>query len=89
MGGKSHLNMQSDRPESGGANKDDIREKSGILEREKEEFAAKDAERRRAKPAPNDESGETSSGGEGQSGRSTERDGYGGSGEPETRTFND
>ena len=88
MGGKSHLNMQSDRPESGGANKDDIREKSGILEREKEEFAAKDAERRRAKPAPNDESGETGSG-EGQSGRSTERDGYGGSGEPETRTFND
>ncbi len=59
MGGKSSNNFQRDRPESGGADRDDIREKSGILDREKEDFAQRDAERRRAKPAPNDESGES------------------------------
>ena len=89
MGGKPSNSFQRDRPESGGADRDDIREKSGILEREKEQFAERDAERRRALPAPNDESGESGSGSEGQPGRSTERDGYGGSGEPESRTFDD
>ena len=44
MGGKSSHFYQSDRPESGGADHNEQREKSGILEREKEEFAAKEAE---------------------------------------------
>jgi hypothetical protein len=44
MGGKSSHFMQSDRPESGGADRDDVREKSGILEREKQEFAAREAD---------------------------------------------
>lgn len=61
MGGKSSNNMQSDRPESGGADRDDIRERSGILDRDKDEFSKHDAERKRAAPAPNDESGEASS----------------------------
>lgn len=49
MGGKSSHFMQSDRPESGGANKDGIREKTGLHEREKNEFAA--SEQAKAKPA--------------------------------------
>jgi hypothetical protein len=60
MGGKGSNNLESDRPESGGADRDDIREKSGILERNKDELARHEAERHRAKPAPNDESGESS-----------------------------
>lgn len=40
MGHKPSNNFQSDRPESGGADHDEQREKSGILEREKQEFAA-------------------------------------------------
>ena len=88
MGGKSPNNLQSDRPESGGADRDDIRERSGILDKEKEEFAKRDAERRRAKPAPNDETGEStadhdapySDGKAGGRNRET-------SGEPETRSF--
>jgi hypothetical protein len=39
MGGKPSNNLPSDRPESGGADKDMEREKSGLLEREKEKFA--------------------------------------------------
>ncbi|HVE79327.1 MAG TPA: hypothetical protein VNA89_10720 [Gemmatimonadaceae bacterium] len=41
--------MQSDRPESGGSDRDGIREKTGLHEREKNEFAA--AEQAKAKPA--------------------------------------
>jgi hypothetical protein len=48
MGGKSELNMQTDRPESGGADKDMQREKSGLLEREKEKFAVEEHEKRAA-----------------------------------------
>jgi hypothetical protein len=40
MGAKPSNNLQSDRPESGGADKDMAREKSGLLERDKEKFAA-------------------------------------------------
>ena len=61
MGGNRSINLQSNRPESGGADRDDIREKSGILDRNKDELARHEAERHRAKPAPNDESGEASS----------------------------
>jgi hypothetical protein len=45
MGGKASNNFQSDRPESGGADKDMQREKSGLLDREKEKFAAEQARR--------------------------------------------
>jgi hypothetical protein len=42
MGTKPSNNFQSDRPESGGADRDQEREKSGLLEREKREFAKAD-----------------------------------------------
>lgn len=51
MGGKPSNNMQSDRPESGGADKDMQREKSGLLEREKEKFAEEQIEKRGDAPA--------------------------------------
>ena len=43
MGAKASQNFQSDRPESGGADKDMLREKSGLQERDKEKFAAEQA----------------------------------------------
>ena len=46
MGGKASNYLQSDRPESGGADKDMQREKSGLLEREKEQFAVEEHEQR-------------------------------------------
>ena len=46
MGGKPSNNMQSDRPESGGADKDMQREKSGLLDLEKEKFAEEQVEKR-------------------------------------------
>lgn len=45
MGAKASNNFQSNRPESGGADKDMQREKSGLLDRDKERFAAEEAER--------------------------------------------
>ncbi|MFL5608058.1 MAG: hypothetical protein ACJ8AD_16515 [Gemmatimonadaceae bacterium] len=39
MGAKPSNNLKSDRPESGGADKDMAREKSGLLDRDKEKFA--------------------------------------------------
>jgi hypothetical protein len=45
MGGKASNYLQSDRPESGGADKDMQREKSGLLDRDKERFAAEESER--------------------------------------------
>jgi hypothetical protein len=39
MGTKPSNNFQSDRPESGGANHDEARENSGLLERAKQQFA--------------------------------------------------
>lgn len=50
MGGKPSNNMQSDRPESGGADKDMQRENSGLLEREKEKFAEEQVEKRADAP---------------------------------------
>ncbi len=55
MGGKASNNMQSDRPESGGADKDMQREKSGLLEQEKEKFAEEQVEKRG--DAPEQQSG--------------------------------
>jgi hypothetical protein len=46
MGGKASNFMQSDRPESGGADKDMLREKSGLLDRDKEKFAVEEHEKR-------------------------------------------
>lgn len=51
MGGKSSHFIPSNRPESGGANKDERLEKSGILEREKEDFAAAEQEKDEGKRA--------------------------------------
>ncbi|HET9798384.1 MAG TPA: hypothetical protein VFP90_10360 [Gemmatimonadaceae bacterium] len=45
MGGKASNNLQSDRPESGGADRDMLREKSGLLERDREKFASERAKR--------------------------------------------
>ena len=45
MGSKASNFFQSDRPESGGADKDMQREKSGLLERDKERFAAEQQKR--------------------------------------------
>lgn len=57
MGGNSqHRNHESNRPESGGADHDESFAKSGLLEREKEEFAAREAEKNRSKPGKPDES---------------------------------
>ena len=58
MGGKASNFFQSDRPESGGADKDMQREKSGLLERDKERFASeqqkRDEQRRDEQPADED-----------------------------------
>ena len=43
MGAKASNNFQSDRPESGGADKDMLREKSGLPDRDKEQFATEQA----------------------------------------------
>ena len=45
MGGKAPNSIPSNRPESGGTDKDGVREKSGLLEREKNEFAAAEQEK--------------------------------------------
>ena len=43
MGTKPSTNFQSDRPESGGADRDGERENSGLREREKQKFASEKA----------------------------------------------
>ena len=55
MGGKPSNAMQSNRPESGGADKDEQHEKSGILERDKNKFAAKEQEKSQSRPATKEE----------------------------------
>lgn len=45
MGVKPSNVFQMDRPESGGSDRDDVREQSGLLEREKRKFAADQASR--------------------------------------------
>jgi hypothetical protein len=52
MGSKPSNNFQSDRPESGGADKDMSREKSGLIERDKEKFASEQAKRASAPADP-------------------------------------
>jgi hypothetical protein len=46
MGGKASNNFQSNRPESGGADKDMQREQSGLLDRDKEKFAVDEHNKR-------------------------------------------
>ena len=50
MGGKPSHAMPSNRPEAGGADRDMIQEKSGILDREKNEFAASQKEKEESRP---------------------------------------
>jgi hypothetical protein len=45
MGGKPSHAMQSNRPESGGADHKEVQEKSGLLEREKQQFAQAEQEK--------------------------------------------
>lgn len=51
MGGKPSNHLQSNRPESGGADKDMQREKSGLLDHAKEQFAVDEHEKRAAEAA--------------------------------------
>lgn len=51
MGSKSSNFFQSDRPESGGANKDESREKSGLLDRDQQTYATSEADREAAATA--------------------------------------
>ena len=46
MGGKPSHAIPSNRPESGGADKDGLKETSGLLEKSKQEFAAAEQKRR-------------------------------------------
>ena len=52
MGSKASNFFQSDRPESGGADKDMLREKSGLADRDKERFAREQAKRASAPRDP-------------------------------------
>ncbi|MDB4899284.1 MAG: hypothetical protein JWN53_1092 [Gemmatimonadetes bacterium] len=47
---KPDINLKTDRPESGGADKDMQRESSGLLDRDKEKFAQEEAEKRAEAP---------------------------------------
>ncbi|HUQ46320.1 MAG TPA: hypothetical protein VM033_06700 [Gemmatimonadaceae bacterium] len=58
MGGKASNNLQSNRPESGGADKDMQREKSGLLDRDKETFAVDEHEKRAGEASAQRESSE-------------------------------
>ena len=60
MGAKASNNYQSNRPESGGADKDMQREKSGLLDRDKERFAAEETERHAAARAGSEKRAENS-----------------------------
>ena len=46
MGSKPSHAIPSNRPETGGADRDDAQEKSGLLEREKQQFAKSDEAKR-------------------------------------------
>ncbi|CAN5244900.1 hypothetical protein BH09GEM1_BH09GEM1_15090 [soil metagenome] len=55
MGGKASNQMQSDRPESGGADKDMQLEKSGLLDRDKAKFAEEEVEKHANAPEQHSE----------------------------------
>jgi hypothetical protein len=50
VGTKPSNNFQRDRPESGGADRDQERERSGLLDREKQAFAEAEQEKRERRP---------------------------------------
>jgi hypothetical protein len=66
MGSKPSHAMQSNRPESGGADHKDQQEKSGLLDREKQEFAKSEEAKRDARAR--DEGSDGTSGDEGELG---------------------
>jgi hypothetical protein len=47
MGSRGSTHFQTDRPESGGTDRRNEHENSGLLDREKEKFAAEEAEKAR------------------------------------------
>jgi hypothetical protein len=67
MGMKPSNNYQSNRPESGGADRDNEREKSGLLERDKEKFAADRAAEQRNQSESGENANAESGKGSGQS----------------------
>jgi hypothetical protein len=50
MGGKPDHALKADRPEMGGADKDMIREKTGLKEKDKQKYAVEQASEREAIP---------------------------------------
>jgi hypothetical protein len=64
MGSKPSHALPSNRPESGGADRDDLREKSGLLDRDKEQFSKSEAAEKTGNTeqtggrAPGEDSGE-------------------------------
>jgi hypothetical protein len=48
MGSRGSTHFQTDRPESGGTDRHDEHEKSGLLDREKQKFSTEEAEKARA-----------------------------------------
>jgi hypothetical protein len=65
MGTKPSNNFQSDRPESGGANHDEARENSGLLERAKQQFAQEQKSKHMGPPRPDEKQpGQTPAGDE-------------------------
>ena len=66
MGSKPSHAMQSNRPESGGADHKEQQEKSGLLDREKQEFAKSEEAKRDARTR--DEGSDRMSGDEGELG---------------------
>jgi hypothetical protein len=69
MGSKPSHALTSNRPESGGADKDERQEKSGLLDREKQEFAKSEESKRDASardPKHRDEGSDGMSGDKGE-----------------------
>ena len=66
MGGKASNYMQQDRPESGGADRNDLQEKSGLLEREKQEFAASEQAKKSSDPEEQANKGDRTTGDKGE-----------------------
>ena len=54
MGGKSSHYLQADRPESGGSDHDDAKDKTGLHEKEKQKFAASQAKEKEESLIPED-----------------------------------
>ena len=64
MGSKPSHAIPSNRPESGGADRNDLQEKSGLLEREKQEFAKSEESKR--DPSRRDEGSDRTTGDKGE-----------------------